>query len=378
MDKLADASQFLDLNSFAALRSKSQKEDPEALKQVAQQFEGIFVQMLMKSMRDANKVFEADSPLNSQYTQFYEQMHDQQMSLNLSSEGMLGLSDLMVQQLSPQTSQQLPASVLRADHNATNFTPHVSIQDNIAKQDPLSFKSHLLDPLTPNMLEKGQRKMALAQHLPVPNAITATNTVHNTALINAGINNGMNASLNESVNGSVEPSLETKEASAASQVSSPAAFVATLYPYAVEAAKRLGTQAEVLLAQSALETGWGQKIIQTQAGDTSHNLFNIKAGLSWQGQTAVVDTLEFEQGNQVKQPASFRVYDDIKHSFDDFVNVLTQQERYQAVMQNANTPQTFIQGLQDAGYATDPQYTHKIMRVLKSITQDLLPKAVLR
>ncbi|WP_299008956.1 flagellar assembly peptidoglycan hydrolase FlgJ [uncultured Shewanella sp.] len=338
MDKFADASQFLNLNGFAALRSKSQKEDPEALKQVAQQFEGIFVQMLMKSMRDANKVFEADSPLNSQYTQFYEQMHDQQMSLNLSRDGMLGLSDLMVQQLSPETSQILPASVLRADNNTPNFMPKAPTEIDVDQGGQRPLASNLFDKLA--IGDEGatlnQCNLAIDNHQSIPNDSVDLN------------------------------------------ISSPAAFVAKLYPYAVEAAKRLGTQAEVLLAQSALETGWGQKVIQTQAGNTSHNLFNIKAGLSWQGQTAVVDTLEFEQGRQIKQSASFRVYDDIKHSFDDFVDLLTREERYQAVIQNASTPKSFIQGLQDAGYATDPQYTYKVMRVLKSITQDLLPRAVLR
>ena len=83
MEKLSSSSHFLDLGGLDSLRAQAQKDEKGALKKVAQQFEGIFVQMLMKSMRDANAVFQSDSPLNSQYTQFYEQMRDQQLSVDL-------------------------------------------------------------------------------------------------------------------------------------------------------------------------------------------------------------------------------------------------------------------------------------------------------
>lgn len=115
MEKLSSSSHFLDLGGLDSLRAQAQKDEKGALKKVAQQFEGIFVQMLMKSMRDANAVFQSDSPLNSQYTQFYEQMRDQQLSVDLSDKGVLGLADMMVQQLSPETSHFTPASVLRDD-----------------------------------------------------------------------------------------------------------------------------------------------------------------------------------------------------------------------------------------------------------------------
>ena len=97
MQKLSNSSHFMDIGGLDSLRARALKDDKAALKEVAQQFEGIFVQMLMKSMRSANAVFESDSPMNSEYTKFYEQMHDQQMSINLSEEGMLGLADMMMQ-----------------------------------------------------------------------------------------------------------------------------------------------------------------------------------------------------------------------------------------------------------------------------------------
>ena len=368
MNKLSDASHFLDLGSFDALRAKAQKDEASALKEVAQQFEGIFVQMLMKSMRDANAVFKSDSPMNSQYTQFYEQMHDQQMSLNLSSQGMLGLSDLMVQQLSPEASQMLPASVLRADNNASGFNPKASTETDVEQHSQLPLRSNLLDKFAigDERTEPSQLNVAMVNYQSVSNRsmdLNISSRVNSLGSANVSRTNGAS-----SMDKIAEPS----------QVSSPEAFVAELYPYAQAAATKLGTQAEVLIAQSALETGWGQKIIRTQDGSNSHNLFNIKTGQGWQGKTATVDTLEFEQGQAVKQQAQFRVYDDIKQSFNDFVDLLTQGERYQAAIKQAQDPKAFIEGLQAAGYATDPQYAKKVIRVLQSISQDLLPDGVLK
>lgn len=114
MDKLSHSSPYLDLAGLDQLRTKARQQDDEGLRQVAQQFEGIFVQMLMSSMRDANAAFTADSPFNSQYTRFYEQMRDQQLSVELGAKGALGLAELMVQQLSPSSQGITPASVLRS------------------------------------------------------------------------------------------------------------------------------------------------------------------------------------------------------------------------------------------------------------------------
>ena len=118
MEKLSNSSHFLDLGGLDSLRSQAQKDEKAALKEVAKQFEGIFIQMLMKSMRDANAAFKSDSPMNSQTTEFFENMRDQQMSVDLSDKGMLGIADLMVQQLSPQDTPFKPASVLRGDIDA--------------------------------------------------------------------------------------------------------------------------------------------------------------------------------------------------------------------------------------------------------------------
>ncbi|MFV7770851.1 flagellar assembly peptidoglycan hydrolase FlgJ [Shewanella marisflavi] len=323
MDKLSNASHFLDIGGLDSLRAKAQKDDKAALKEVAQQFEGIFVQMLMKSMRDANAVFESDSPMNSQYTKFYEQMHDQQMSVNLSDKGMLGLADLMVQQLSPQTSQLTPASVLRGGMVSPIAN---STQQAVPQTEPQSKASRADKPL-PHIFDELVSGKVLPSQAP-------------TVLANKGF--------------------ESREA-----------FVKAIYPHAEQAAKALGTSPEVLIAQSALETGWGQKMVRRADGQPSNNLFNIKADRRWDGERAGVSTLEFEHGVAVKQRADFRVYQDIKQSFDDFVSFISEGARYQEAMEQAANPAAFIRGLQDAGYATDPDYADKVIKVMQAVTKEL-------
>lgn len=334
MEKLSNSSHFLDIGGLDSLRSRAQQDDKAALKEVAQQFEGIFVQMLMKSMRDANAVFESDNPMNSQYTKFYEQMHDQQMSVNLADKGMLGLADLMVQQLSPETSGYTPASVLRGGNNE---------------------------------LQLGNIKTANQGVVPLSPAVT--NTVSTASIENTTIpTGGLQTAIPELLSGKILPS-SVKQVPV--QFANPSDFIAKLTPYAESAAKKLGTKPELLIAQSALETGWGQKMVKSANGDVSNNLFNIKADKRWQGERTQVNTLEYEQGVAVKQRADFRVYDDIKQSFDDFVSFISQGERYQGALKQAGDPKQFIKALQQAGYATDPQYADKVIKVMKSISQEL-------
>ncbi|ABV86675.1 flagellar assembly peptidoglycan hydrolase FlgJ [Shewanella pealeana] len=353
MEKLSNASQFLDLGGLDSLRSRAQKDETSALKEVAQQFEGIFVQMLMKSMRDANAVFESDSPMNSQYTKFYEQMHDQQMSLNLSGEGMLGLADLMVQQLDPANSPMTPASVLRGDINGGSKAAALTMDRPDMLQMP---SSRIASPDTiTDHVPKNQNSFASNSQASAPQAITSS---------------VQSQTLDSVLSGKILPSAAVNADKSQANFTSQDEFVARLYPHAQKAAQTLGTTPEVLIAQSALETGWGQKMVKGHQGQQSNNLFNIKADNRWQGEKASVSTLEYEQGIAVKQQANFRVYEDIGQSFNDFVSFVSNGERYQDAMKQAANPQAFIRSLQEAGYATDPKYADKVIQVMKTITRD--------
>ena len=136
-------------------------------------------------------------------------------------------------------------------------------------------------------------------------------------------------------------------------------------PYAREGAARLGVEPEVLVAQAALETGWGQKVIRHADGRSSFNLFGIKADAQWDGERVTVSTLEYKDGVASRQRAAFRSYDSLAESVSDYVNFLRTNPRYQSALSQASDPEAFLSGLKDAGYATDPDYVGKISAIMK-------------
>lgn len=310
--RIADAQNFLDINGLNSIRQGAKSDDKankeEALQQAAKQFEAIFMQMLLKSMRQAQDVLESDSPFNSQSTKFYREMHDQQLAVELSSKGTLGLADLIERQLGGGDGNFTPSSVLRMESAGIKT-----------------------------------------------NSQTVTNTPENPQDIASNIRQ---LSSNESVN----------QAFQAPVYQAPKDFVTALAAPAKNVEKKLGVPFEVVIAQAALETGWGQKIIQTSKGASSNNLFNIKADSRWSGDKVSKDTLEFEQGNLVKKHEPFRVYASIEDSFNDYTSFLSSGTRYQDALAKPDNVEHFLQGLQKAGYATDPNYAEKILGTLKTVT----------
>ncbi|MCK6262649.1 flagellar assembly peptidoglycan hydrolase FlgJ [Vibrio sp. ZSDE26] len=161
---------------------------------------------------------------------------------------------------------------------------------------------------------------------------------------------------------------ETAKSAQPTSFDSPESFVASMKPYATQAAKALGVDSSLLLAQAALETGWGQKITQNSNG-SSNNLFNIKADRSWKGDKVATQTLEYHSGVPVKEHAAFRSYDSFQDSFNDYVRFLNQNPRYSTALQQTGSSEAFIHGIHKAGYATDPLYAEKILNVKQRIDQ---------
>ena len=317
--ELANARNFLEINGLNSIRQQSRSEDDgakkAALQEAAKQFEGIFTQMLLKSMRSAQDVLESDSPMNSQSTKFYRDMHDQQLALELSANGSLGLSDLIVRQLG----------------GGDNFTPN-----SIIRSDGQLNSRNMAIEATGSIAVKGEQFLSAEQvskkrQLDVPFATMQSNEQ-------------------------------------APKFQQPQDFVTALTEPAKMVEKKLGVPFEVVIAQAALETGWGQKIIQTEQGKSSNNLFNIKADSRWKGESAHKDTLEFEQGALVKKSAPFRVYQSLTESAQDYVNFLSNNDRYQDTLEKSGDVEQFLQGLQKAGYATDPNYANKILGTMRKVT----------
>ncbi|MBA6326951.1 flagellar assembly peptidoglycan hydrolase FlgJ [Colwellia sp. MB02u-6] len=322
--RIADAQNFLDVNGLNSIRQDAKSGDKagkkDALEQAAKQFEAIFMQMLMKSMRKAQEVLESDSPFNSESTKFYRDMHDQQMSLELSNNGALGLSELIVRQLGGDSE---------------NFTPH-----NILRSDG-------------NLDSRGSLRIS------EPGLLNNISTVKDSSA-------HQGSSKDRQTNGSIA-------AQAASMMQSPTFeqpkdFVSALTADAKRVQDKINVPFEVVIAQAALETGWGQKIIKTNSGESSNNLFNIKADSRWAGEKTHKETLEFENGAMVKKREPFRVYESIGQSVDDYLNLLTKSERYQGALENSANVEQFLHNLQSAGYATDPDYAKKIIGTLRTVT----------
>lgn len=302
--------------------SGDQESQDKALRAAAEQFESIFTQMLFKSMRNANDSFKSDM-MSSDNQQFFEQMRDDQMATELSKKGSLGLADMIVAQLSASMNQEPPV------HNGKNL-----------EQDA----------------RMAMRKAATDEtlRLPVDYQYPA-------------MSEAKKASQTES--GSVaqlEKALAVRPAQQPQKFDSPQQFVETMKPYAEKAAKALGIDSNVLIAQAALETGWGKKVIQNSV-DSSHNLFNIKADRSWQGDKIAKNTLEYHDNIAVTENAAFRSYDNYEESFSDFVRFLNQNPRYERALQQTESSESFIKGIHSAGYATDPNYTDKVMSVMKTV-----------
>lgn len=302
-------------------------ESRQALKQAAQQFESIFTQMLLKSMRKANEAFEdKDSPFNASGVKFFQDMHDQQLATELSNNGSLGLADLIVQQLAPQGTNYTPAEVLRGANALNNQ------QIKAKANSPTAVVS--------------QPKANAGLH------------IHQAAL-NLQANPASSGAKNNTA--VTEPNTQPTPPNTFADAQE---FVSGIWDMAKQAASKIGLNPAVMVAQAALETGWGKHIIKTAQGESSNNLFNIKSHRDWQGDSASKVTLEYSQGVAVKKRDQFRVYDSLAESFNDFVNFLHSNPRYQQALEHASKPERFIDELQRAGYATDPNYAKKIKQLL--------------
>jgi flagellar protein FlgJ len=138
------------------------------------------------------------------------------------------------------------------------------------------------------------------------------------------------------------------------------AFISAMLPYAERAARKLGVDPHAIVAQAALETGWGQSLPKSANGASSYNLFGIKATAHWNGRSVASNTLEFVAGSPVSRHERFRAYDSPEQSFEDYAALLGRSSRYAAARNTGSDVRAFAQALQDGGYATDPHYARKL------------------
>jgi flagellar protein FlgJ len=269
------AATYTDLNGLAAL--KRDPDSPQAIGAVAQQVEALFLQMMLKSMRDATAAEQTDSNAMG----MYQDMFDKQVALSISQHADLGIGRLLKRQLAGRTA---PGAA-----KLTSGAPTASATAS-------------------------------------PAAATA-------------------------------PLAQT-----------PAEFVQRLLPPIRRAAGALGVDPMGMLAQAALETGWGQRMPRNADGSLSHNVFGIKAGDEWTGARATADTVEISNGVATPRRSAFRAYGSIEDSVNDFASLLKSSPRYREVIAAGGNAASYIAGIGKSGYATDPEYANKLNQILHGDT----------
>lgn len=292
-----------------ALKRLSRDDSPEALKAAAKQFEAMFLQMVIKSMREASP---GDELTGSSDARMYQDMLDQQWAAVMSERG-TGLSRVLEQQLAKFRQTQTE------NGGALKSLDQVPVSPGAARPPAAA-------------------QAALRQALQAAGAIDVGQSVTADTALPEGLD---------------QAPAHVRE------------FVTKLWPHAQAASRETGIPPQFLIAQAALETGWGRNELAHADGQTSHNLFNIKAGGSWDGPTLELNASEYVDGRWVKQASQFRSYASYADSFSDYARLLASRPRYAPVL-GAQDAASFARGLQNAGYATDPAYAVKLERLINS------------
>ena len=302
----------LDTKGLGELKQSAKAGSPAALKEAATQFEAMFINMMMKSMREATP---QEGIMDNQQSKMFTGMLDQQMSQNLAKRG-VGLADMLTRQL---TSNQMGAQAMAI----------------------------------------GAEGMAAGKAAAAANAL---------APLDGGMRPGMDAAtmIKTGAKQPGAPALPLTTESGRVQAPHVRAFQEKLHAHAAEAERATGVPAKFMLGQAALESGWGKRMIRNADGTNSNNLFGIKAGPGWKGKVATAVTTEYVNGVAHRKVEKFRAYDTPADSFKDYANMLAKNPRYEKVLASGGDASAFAHGLQRAGYATDPMYAAKLTRVIKN------------
>lgn len=307
---------YTDFSGLNELKNQARTDKKAALEEVARQFESLFLGEMLKSMRKAGDVFSEGNYLKSNESDHYRDMFDNQLSLSLSQKQGTGLAEALVRQLSRQIPGMNEQGDKLSGHRAT--------------------------------LADYQRTVP-ALSVRLPEQVQEVNRV---------------APPEQAENAAEQAPVASATVPLPRRFGSPEEFVQTLLPMAQRVARDSGINPRLMVAQAALETGWGKHMIEGGNGEPSHNLFGIKADHRWQGEAVDITTTEYREGVPMSERAAFRAYPDYESSFRDYVAFLESNPRYRDVLASADKPDVFAQKLQDAGYATDPEYGAKIRRIM--------------
>lgn len=382
---------YTDMSQLSELKNASRQNGSENLTEVARQFESLFTHMVIKSMRQASL---GNDLFNSNGSEMYRDLFDKQIALSLSQGKGLGLADSMIMQMKPvaqeagdalgkSLSNTLPETKSSAaDMTTLPIRPANPTDSNqAARTDTVTGKTATQPAAQPSTAPVPGRTPGLSMHLPTAadsNVITASQrdaalkaygAVHAPA-VGLAMQNPLQANgINQNAVAAPAPlptevlRLDQAQKHAA-RSGTPESFIAKVWPAALRVANELGVSPRVLIAQAALETGWGKSMPKHADGSSGHNYFGIKTHDQWQGQQIAANTTEIVNGSAVREKASFRAYDSIESSFRDFASFLKTNPRYEKALSVTHDANKFVDALQKAGYATDPKYADKIKSIM--------------
>ena len=304
----------LDVQGFDAMRAQANAAPQQGLKAAAKQFDAVFTQMMLKSMREATP---SDSPFDSHDSATFTSMLDQQLAQNVGAKG-IGVADMMLKQLMRNAGATASADGTGASGDSSANAGNMAAMNAMAK-----------------------------------------------AYANAA---GSSASSKASLSGSgysADSSLTPPARGVGSD--KVATFVDRLAAPAQAASSATGIPARFIIGQAALESGWGKREIKNNDGSSTHNVFGIKATSDWTGKTASAVTTEYVNGKPQKVVEKFRAYDSYEDALNDYASVLKSNPRYAPVVEASRDAVGFAHGMQKAGYATDPQYAKKLISIMRHI-----------
>ncbi len=320
-----------DVQASQDLRETLRKNPQEGLKAAAQQFETLFLQMVMKSMRDT---VPDDGLFSSDQTRFYNSLLDQQMAQNMATSGKgVGFAQLIEKQLGASLANVAPEAA--AAPGAAALSALMSQAASFADRT-----SALSGTQMHGQPASGLRYQEVLSSLPTSAAYAAAEKAQQASGTNAP---------------------------AGAEAGDARSFVERLWPDAVTASRTTGIPPQFLIAHAALESGWGKSEIRNADGSSSHNLFGIKAGKSWTGDGVLSRTTEYVDGQPQASIERFRSYGSYAEAFQDYAKLLRDNPRYSNVIGSQNGTE-FANRLQQAGYATDPNYANKLSRIIDGPT----------
>lgn len=274
-----------DFQGLQNLKVKAQADPNKALPAVSKQFEAIFLQSMLKTMRMSDHFLDESNPLSGgEHNEMFRDMLDGQYASNIANGRGIGLATMLTKQLGKPEA---------TDATSVKGVDQSLLSSRIAPRAPIP--------------------------LPTPKETPSSENIDD--------------------------------------------FVKSIWPYARQAANLLGLDPKLLMAQAALETGWGQYVAKDTKGSSSNNLFNIKSASKANEDSVQIKTTEYIANTPIKMNASFKKYSSVEHSFKDYVSLIKESGRYEKALANSSDPKRYVDELHRAGYATDPQYTSKILAI---------------